>query len=711
MRPQILKDTLVYAINTNRKLLIKGAPGIGKTDIMKQACKKAGADLIVSHPVVSDPTDYKGLPGFSADGKEAHFVPFGELLKLVNAKKKTVYFLDDLGQAPGAVQAACFPAGTQILGRDYINIENIKEGDEVIGDDGNLHKVTFKFESPYTDKMYTINSINRIPVDATKEHPFHVIKKFQRGNRSKNKNEIISKPKWTEAQNLQVGDYVGTPIIKPTVLRTLLPVDRLGSFSRDVILDDKFARFLGYYVGNGYSVNHPSVNRIAVCFNLKHKDKIEDCRSIMTDIFGKHVFERVDHNYIHLGIHDNQLKDFFHLHCGEDVYSKKIPNFILHHENEEFLRQFLIGYLRTDGTVMISKGVTRGISYSTVSRTLALQTQAALLRLGGLPGIKIKPSCTTIFPNGKEYNCRESYSIQCSSKLVMDKLGIKKDEMRTVNYSFIHKGNVWTKITSIDTYDYDGIVHNIEVADVNTYTANNYTVHNCMQLLLAREINGHKISDHVVFMAATNRRQDRAGVQAILEPVKSRFDAIIELETNVDDWVEWANRNDMPTSLISFLKYRPSLMHDFIPTADMVNTPSPRTVESVGKFMNDNVPAAIEFEMFAGAAGEAFAVEFTAFLKIFRSLPDVYDIIENPTKAKAYKPEDTNGTSLLYAVSGALAAVATHANFGNIIKYAERLPIEYTVMLIKHTVMQKKTLISTPGFKSWAKENADHFYN
>ncbi len=68
----------------------------------------------------------------------------------------------------------------------------------------------------------------------------------------------------------------------------------------------------------------------------------------------------------------------------------------------------------------------------------------------------------------------------------------------------------------------------------------------CMQLLLARQINGKKISGHIVFIAATNRREDRAGVTGILEPVKSRFKTILDLEVSADEWTEWAFKNNMP---------------------------------------------------------------------------------------------------------------------------------------------------------------------
>jgi hypothetical protein len=59
-------------------VLIKGAPGTGKTDIVTSACCKAGVELIISHPVgVDEPIDYKGLPALR-DG-HAEFLPFGAL--------------------------------------------------------------------------------------------------------------------------------------------------------------------------------------------------------------------------------------------------------------------------------------------------------------------------------------------------------------------------------------------------------------------------------------------------------------------------------------------------------------------------------------------------------------------------------------------------------------------------------------------------------
>lgn len=179
----------------------------------------------------------------------------------------------------------------------------------------------------------------------------------------------------------------------------------------------------------------------------------------------------------------------------------------------------------------------------------------------------------------------------------------------------------------------------------------------CMQLILARKINGFSISDKVTFIAATNRRQDKAGVTGILEPVKSRFAAIIELEVDDDDWVSWAMQNNMPDILITFIRFRPTMLSQFKPTADMINSPCPRTIAYVGKIIKSGCPESILHEMVAGATGDGFAAEFMAFLGMVNKLPRIEDIIAKPSEI-----EVPSEPALKYAISTALAMKATTAN-------------------------------------------------
>jgi len=218
-----------------------------------------------------------------------------------------------------------------------------------------------------------------------------------------------------------------------------------------------------------------------------------------------------------------------------------------------------------------------------------------------------------------------------------------------------------------------------------------------MQLLLAREINGHVISDQVTFIAATNRKADKAGVSGILEPVKSRFGSIVELETDLEDWVTWGlTSKKIPVDLVAFIRFRPEQLDTFEATSDLTNSSCPRTVENVAKWMKAKIPRDLEFETYEGAAGKAFASELISFLKIFRQLPDPIKIIKDPMNANI--PDEP---AALYATCGALAARATMKNFENICQYAYRMPKEFSVFMVKDCVRQNEDVAQTDSFIEW----------
>ena len=218
-----------------------------------------------------------------------------------------------------------------------------------------------------------------------------------------------------------------------------------------------------------------------------------------------------------------------------------------------------------------------------------------------------------------------------------------------------------------------------------------------MQLILARKINGFKVSDQVTFLAATNRKKDRAGVSGILEPVKSRFVSIVELEPDLEDWVSWAGIQGLPCELIAFIRFRPQLLFDFAPSIEMTNSPCPRTVHNVGRLMALGLPEYLEFEAYSGAAGEGFAAELMGFLKIYRQLPDPNLILLDPQGANV--PGDP---ATLYAVVGAMARKAGPQNMDALVTYANRLPEEFSVLLITDCQRQNPAIVNTRAYATWA---------
>ncbi|EPR40874.1 ATPase associated with various cellular activities AAA_5 [Desulfovibrio sp. X2] len=232
-----------------------------------------------------------------------------------------------------------------------------------------------------------------------------------------------------------------------------------------------------------------------------------------------------------------------------------------------------------------------------------------------------------------------------------------------------------------------------------------------MQLLLARRVGGHAVSPEVTFVAATNRRQDRAGVQGILEPVKSRFVSILHLEPDVEDWCAWAAGQRLPHELTAFVRLRPELLTSFEPSRDMANSVSPRTVAHVGALLaaagapgnsDGSLPREVLAEMVAGAAGPAFAQEFMAFVRVYGLIPDPRAVLADPGAAAV-----PGEISALYALCLALAARAAPDNFPAFAAYAGRLPAEFSVLMMREAVLRDARLAEDPAFAAWAADHAD----
>jgi hypothetical protein len=218
-----------------------------------------------------------------------------------------------------------------------------------------------------------------------------------------------------------------------------------------------------------------------------------------------------------------------------------------------------------------------------------------------------------------------------------------------------------------------------------------------MQLLLARAVNEHKISEHVVFVAATNRRTDRAGVSGILEPVKSRFGTIVELEADIDSWSTWAIDNNINPLLLAFLRFKPDLLCKFNPSNDLKNSPVPRTWNHVNKLLTLNLSSTVQNIAIAGAVGEGAATEFGAFQKLWSQLPNIDQILIDPKSV----PVPTN-PAVLYSLASALATKATTTTFNRIAEYCQMLvnagSAEFAVLCVRDCLRREKGLTHTAAF-------------
>lgn len=226
-----------------------------------------------------------------------------------------------------------------------------------------------------------------------------------------------------------------------------------------------------------------------------------------------------------------------------------------------------------------------------------------------------------------------------------------------------------------------------------------------MQLLLAREIGGKKISNEVRFIAATNGRKDQAGVSGIITPLINRFYAILQLDINVEDWCKWAFNNNVPVELISFAQFRPELLEKGFNEKsgkELKAYATPRSVKFLGDWMNKGV---MDVGIWSGCVGEAFATEFSGFYKIWKEVGNLIpQILMNPKKARIpdEKPDHQ------YAVCAALAYKATEGNIDSIGTYLDRFENgEFRVFTWKCLTARDKSLCNTASFQSWSIKHSE----
>lgn len=215
----------------------------------------------------------------------------------------------------------------------------------------------------------------------------------------------------------------------------------------------------------------------------------------------------------------------------------------------------------------------------------------------------------------------------------------------------------------------------------------------------ARNLHGVRLKEGWMVVATGNRQKDRAGANKVLSHLADR-ETTYEYETHLDDWTKWAIDHNVPAELISFIRFKPDMLHDFDPQRD--KNPTPRSwVEGVGDMIGA-VPPEAEFETFKGAVGEGPAAEFTGFLKIWRKLPNPDVVLMNPDTAEVPKESST-----LYALAGSLASRATVGNFERVCRYVERMPPEFSVLSISLAARRDPSLANTAAFANWAVKHQD----
>lgn len=221
------------------------------------------------------------------------------------------------------------------------------------------------------------------------------------------------------------------------------------------------------------------------------------------------------------------------------------------------------------------------------------------------------------------------------------------------------------------------------------------------QLILNRQIGEYTLPKGWSVLAAGNRAGDRAVVNTMPSALANRF-VHIDFDVDADDWYMWAVGAGISDLTRGFIRFRPGLLHKFDATKNERAFPTPRSWAFVDSVTNSNLDSDTEYELIKGTVGEGAAAEYLAYTRQSKDLPTVDEILVAPDSAPV--PSEKNPAARI-AVCAMLESKATPQNFGRIMQYIERLPVDYQVVFVKSAVTANRAVASSKDYIRWITAN------
>ncbi len=222
-----------------------------------------------------------------------------------------------------------------------------------------------------------------------------------------------------------------------------------------------------------------------------------------------------------------------------------------------------------------------------------------------------------------------------------------------------------------------------------------------LQLILDRKLGDYVMPDGWCAMAACNRVEDGTGSHRLINSLGARFDRL-DFEVSADDWQEWAAEAGIRPDVRSYVKSFPQDLHKFDRAAKA--SPNPRAWAFVSRIMgiaNDlNM-----FDLVKGVVGDGVAAKFIAHAKMYRAMPDIDAILDEPLKATVPTQAD-----VLWSVAMGIVDRCRDIKAGRsdaAVTYASRMPKEFGVFLFRDLVKIDRTILLKESGKAFLKANRD----
>jgi intein/homing endonuclease len=472
-----IRDKTEYISYTVQATLNKVNPLLWDNNLKQKLNQATIGDIVLSRVTKIEKYEYDG-PVYDFEVDETHAFLNNNMIKLSNTILGFVQYymfplvsflaseMLHLRYMPSSWAYECYTPDTLVNANGiYQKISSIKEGNQILmhtGKVGTVEKVKSFYYKGKMIKVYPLG--DDVPLVSTPTHPYYVIST----NINKDKTQLNAT--FVLAENLQKGDLLLVPIdreekdISHIGVSDYIDLTNLSKSNNRIRtrieVDDKFLKFIGLYLGDGYHTQ----DGIVIAFNgKKERQKAEETIQLIKDVFGLHsrLYVPKPNKNVLLVICKSRflsrlLDALLERKGAKDKYIPQIFMKLPVHKQIHLLH----GLYESDG--YFNKHQSTKV-FTTSSETLAYQISYLLLRQNIISRVSRRYFKPTTFKDGHKTKGSIIYHITISPK----------------SKSKIIGDYLYRPIRKIETIDYDGDIWNLDIDKDETFTVGlGYAVHN-----------------------------------------------------------------------------------------------------------------------------------------------------------------------------------------------------------------------------------------
>ena len=306
MRAGELSQALESLVMQKVPTFLWGAPGIGKSSIVKQIAQENDLDFIDLRLALMDPTDLKGIPFYDKESHSALWAPPAFLPR----EGKGILFLDELNSAAPAVQSSAY----QLILDRRVGEYELPEGWAIVaagnreGDRG----VTYRMPAPLANRF--VHFELEVSVDDWREWAYkygldsRIIAYISYKNEhlftfdAKNESKSFATPRSWE--------YVNN-ILKSSLAPSLLLETISGAVGRDVAVS-----FLGFLK---VMERLPSIEKILSAEEFVYSDEVDVLYALSSGIVSHYLQNPSEEALENLLRYTLELKGEFAVMIAQDL--------------------------------------------------------------------------------------------------------------------------------------------------------------------------------------------------------------------------------------------------------------------------------------------------------------------------------------------------------------------------------------------------------